>query len=200
MVSVDRNELKLRLSPELPHEQLKWRNDARIWRWCRQNHIITRAQQMEWLDRIEMDPAIQMFGIDSSKAGLVGTCGLTGINTYHRTAEFSLFIGPEYHGHGYSRPSLVLLLDYGFNRMNLKCIYGEVIAGNPALSLFLSVGFREEGIHHCRYFKHGKYHDAVSISITDGEYRKRGIYETVFDDSIDAGDGWHVIRMVDKDR
>lgn len=180
----------IRLVTELSHRQREWRNDPRVMAMCRQNELISEEDQKRWLERIKTDSTIKMFGVEAEldvpnlsynwTTGvlqqnqlvpvLVGTAALTSITRVHRTAEFSLFIAPEYQGKGLGRAALLELLKYGFCNMNLATIWGETFVGNPAMKLFESVGFHNEGLHVSRYEKDGKRIDAYSISMTHDQY------------------------------
>lgn len=181
------------LSPMINVGQAQlWRNDPRIWSTCRQNHIITDYQQMRWAENIDSDPTIQMLGIyaKESARGLgvtdlstgkvdlethfVGVCGLTSINSNHGTAEFSLYIGPEYQGKGYGKAALIHLLDYGFNRLRLETVWGEVMQHNQAANMFQDVGFTVmKDMCRSRYFKGGKRIGSFQCDILRDEFNSK---------------------------
>jgi RimJ/RimL family protein N-acetyltransferase len=174
----------IRLVTELPKEAREWRNDPRIMDWCRQNELISEEDQKRWEERIKTDTTVKMFGVQiedprevkilkklyvvAPKIG--GVLALTSLNRNHRSAEFSLYIAPPYQGKGHGKEALLALLRYGFCNMNLHCIWGETFLGNPAMKLFESVGFVNEGVHRHRYRKKGLWTDAYSISMLEEEY------------------------------
>ena len=165
--------MNTRLSPYISSRQLEWRNDYRINRWTRQNGILTKSEHERWLASLHGDKSVKMFGIEGKpEEGWIalGTCGLTSIDLIHRTAEFSLFIAPEYQGKGHGKDALKLLLAHGFGSMNLHTIWGETFIENPALILFLKLGMTKEGIHRSRYEKDNERIDAISVSITKKEW------------------------------
>jgi RimJ/RimL family protein N-acetyltransferase len=163
----------IKLVSQISLNQYKWRNDPRIYRWTRQNGLISDAEHAKWEDRIESDPSIKMFGIRSHLDEEIGTVGLTSISNVHGSAEFSLFIAPDYQNKGYGRESLVELLKYGFDHLRLNLVWGETLKDNPARKMFKSIGFVEEGYLRSRYFKNGKYTDSIIFSITKEEYDTR---------------------------
>jgi len=164
------------LSPHISSKQLEWRNDPKIYAWTRQNGLLSPSDHEKWLARIQSDPTIKMFGIESDYGLEVGTCGLTSINPTHGTAEFSLFIAPEHHKKGYGKPALQKLLSYGFKHMRLNCIFGETFEGNHAKNMFLSIGMIEEGKLQSRYFKHGQYINTFMVSITHDQAKEQSWY------------------------
>ena len=177
------------LTTDIPHGARGWRNSTDIMRWCRENELITELDQRRWLEHIDNNPTIRMFGIEANNGnhGLVGVSGLTSIDLIHRYAEFSLYIAPEYQSQGYGKPALIELLKYGFYNLGLNRIFGEVFVSNPAMDMFLSVGFIKEGLCRQSYFKGGKFIDSEIISILRSEYDD--IYgEKVSSDKIGSSD------------
>ena len=162
----------VKLSTEIPAEARLWRNNPEIRRWCRQTSLISKEQQESWLESIKRDPSIQMFGVQTPKGNSVGVAGLTSISMTHRTAEFSLYIAPEFQKNGLGVLALRTLLGYGFNELGLNNIWGEVLDGNPALRIFEAVGFVNEGVHRATYYKDGKTWDSHRISMLKEEFNK----------------------------
>lgn len=153
-----------------------WRNDYQIWRWCRQSDFISDVEQSAWFERQAKDPSIKMYKVVRLHGGTpitVGVCGFTSINMLSRHAEFSLYIAPEFQGKGYGRTALALLLMHGFTNLGFNMIWGEVIAGNPALNMFAAIGFKGDGLRRQFYWKDGAVHDAHLISMTVREYYDR---------------------------
>lgn len=151
-----------------------WRNDWRVWRWCRQKDLISDADQADWFNRQSKDPTIAMYGVsataDDGKAQLVGVAGFTSIDYFNRRAEFSLYVRPDLHGAGIGRKALAVLLTHGFGNLGFGAIYGETLDGNPAARLFESLGFRHEGTRRQFYWKDGRQLDAHLYSILRDEW------------------------------
>lgn len=152
----------------------KWRNDERVYKWCRQFEPITEEQHEAWFNSLHDNPSVKMYVIaramsNTSRGEVVGVCGLTSIDWLNRRAEFSLYIGPEYQSRGYGGEALRVLLRHGFKVLNLNSIWGEVYDGNPALEVFKAVGFKEEGKRRAFYYRDGKYIDATLISVLRDE-------------------------------
>lgn len=161
------------LTKQLSCDQYKWRNDPAIYKWTRQNGLISWYDQGDWLEKIKDDPTIQMFGILNPNNIFVGTCGLTSIDLIHGQAEFSLFIGPEFQKKGYGKQALIELLKYGFKHLRLHRIWGETFQKNPALKMFLQMGMRKEGYQLENYFKDGEFINSILVAILDSEARSQ---------------------------
>jgi RimJ/RimL family protein N-acetyltransferase len=100
----------------------------------------------------------------------IGVCGLTDIDWVNRRAEFSLYIGREWHGKGLGRKALVALLDKGFDELNLNTIWGESFDNNPAQKMFLKVGMKHTGYREAFYYREGAYVHANLYSIRRDEW------------------------------
>jgi RimJ/RimL family protein N-acetyltransferase len=158
-----------------------WRNDYKVWRWCRQNDFISDIEQVRWFERQAADPSIKMYKIvvkfenlaeDKSKIVTVGVCGLTSIDYINRRGEFSLYIAPAFQGNNFGRQALCCLLTHGFLNLGMHSIYGETFDGNPAIKMFESLGFRKEGTRREFYFRDGGFIDAHLYSMTEGEWKR----------------------------
>lgn len=151
-----------------------WRNDYKIWKWCRQNDLISDIDQQRWFEAQSKDPSIKMYKImlaNDSKIVTVGVCGLTSFDEHNRRAEFSIYIAPAFHGNGLGKLGMMVLLKHGFTNLGLNLIWGEVFDGNPALKMFEELGFVREGVRREFYFRDGKFIDAHLISIKASEWK-----------------------------
>lgn len=150
----------------------EWRNNPVIWKWCRQNDLISEYDQQVWYRHISEDPKIKMYLIrreekyrDSSIFPPIGVCGLTDINKDHRRAEFSLYIAEEFQKLGYGMKTLKTLFTHGFENLGLNTIWGETFDGNHAAKMFEKLGMIKEGTRRNFYFKGGRFIDAHLYSI-----------------------------------
>lgn len=155
------------------NEQIRaWRNDPKVFRWCRQPTIISDVEQQAWFSRQTADPTIKMFSIVQGNA-LVGVAGFTSIDAVNRRAEFSLYIGPEHQKLRLGRAALETLFNHGFMALNLNVIWGEVFEGNHAFHLFLKLGMIHEGKRQQFYFKDGRYWNADLVSINYAQWKDK---------------------------
>lgn len=161
---------------DLP-KMLKWRNDWGLIQWTRQSDLLNEVEHEAWFDRQARDPATRMYMLLAKTGGKteqVGVCGLTSIDYRNRRAEFSLYIASAYQRNGLGRAALSVLLTHGFENLGLNLIWGETFQNNPALEMFLKLGFQPEGTRRSFYWKDGKFIDAHLVSITAEEWRNRG--------------------------
>lgn len=152
---------------------LSWRNDHRIWQWCRQNDLISDAEQLAWFEKQSKDNTIKMYKTTvktKDKYVAVGVCGFTSIDMTNRRAEFSLYISPNFQGNSFGKKALNCLLTHGFKNLGFNTIWGEVFDGNPAINMFYALGFKHEGTRREFYFRDGKFINAELISIKASEW------------------------------
>jgi ribosomal-protein-alanine N-acetyltransferase len=105
---------------------------------------------------------------------LIGTGGLHFWKRDVRCAEVGYHIGRAYWGSGYATEALRVLVDFGFERMNLNRIEGCHNAGNDASGRVMEkAGFRREGTWRQRVLKDGVLVDSVQYSLLRSEYLER---------------------------
>jgi len=156
--------------PEILDKLKNWRNTPEIYKWCRQDNLISEYQQSRWYESIQNNPKVKMYVIIDLNNNLVGVCGLTDIEHINRHAEFSLYIGLEHQRKGYATKALKTLMDLAFNWYNLNMVWGETFEGNPALKIFTDLGFKQDGLRRQFYYKNGKYLDCHLVSILRSEW------------------------------
>lgn len=157
------------LDDEWLHKIRGWRNDPRIFRWCRQDDLISKASHNKWFMDQGLDSTIRMYGVyedGHNSWNLVGVAGLTSIDRIARKAEFSLYIDPDLHQKGLGFRALKTLLSHGFYNLGLNVVWGECLDGNPAIKRFEALGMVKEGTRRDFYFKDGRLWDAHLVSMT----------------------------------
>lgn len=148
------------------HWLFQWRNDERVYYWCRQTSPLHWEDHEDWYCWQRKDPQTEMFAIVNENDSLIGCCGLTSLDKINRRAEFSCYISPAMQGRGYAKAALIKLFKHGFYSFNLNRIWGETFNGNPALSLFYSIGMELEGIRKDFYYRDGNFIDCHLVSIS----------------------------------
>ncbi len=98
---------------------------------------------------------------------LIGNCGIQALDQLRQCAEVGLFIGEEENrNRGYGEEVLNLLLDYGFDYLNLHNIMLKVFSFNErAINCYKKVGFREIGRRRQSYYLKGRFYDEVYMDI-----------------------------------
>lgn len=153
-----------------------WLNDSEV----RDNLLIywpmTSWQEREWFEGVKKLPiAEKPLVIDvKTEEGwqLIGNCGFHKFDWQARSGEIGIFIGDKaYWNKGYGSEALNLLLQFGFNRLNLNKIYLEVFETNPrAKRVYEKAGFVEEGRLRQDVYLNGRYIDVFVMSILRAEW------------------------------
>ena len=104
----------------------------------------------------------------------VGEAVLNDIDLRNRTASFRIALGNEaLFGKGYGSEATQLIIDYGFQTLNLHRIELEVYDFNPrARHVYEKIGFVYEGTRRDVLLWEGEYHSAITMSILDHEYKE----------------------------
>ena len=115
----------------------------------------------------------QTFGIvETASDKLIGNCGLFDIDKINRNAEFGIFIGDkQYWNKGFGTEAAKLILDYGFNILNLHNIRLEVYDFNKrAIKSYEKAGFKIIGRRREAKIIGGKKYDEIYMDILASEF------------------------------
>lgn len=126
----------------------KWSNDIEIAiRTGDLADMITVETQKEYLENMTNDTGYGFYIVSLTDDQVIGIGRLMRINFIHRNAVLGIFIGnSENRNKGIGTEATKLLLDYGFNVLNLKNIMLETYSFNErAINAFKKCGFTEIG-------------------------------------------------------
>lgn len=152
---------KVYLSPmnlEDIEKYVKWMNDFSTTDGLGSSSKVTTFEsERSWLIN-NMDKKEQQFAIVLKETDkLIGNCGFVDINHLHQRGEVGLFIGEEENrSKGYGTEALSLLVEYGFNYLNLKNIMLKVFSFNKrAIKSYEKIGFKVFGKRTEDYYLNG---------------------------------------------
>jgi len=161
--------------------------DAELWaRWLNDQAVslplgdeayitygIERAQQDVRETAQRQDHVFTIVEKESGRA--VGRCLLFAVNPVDRCAWVGIFIGErDSRGKGYGQEAMRLLLDFGFNLLNLHNIMLGVFAFNErAIRSYQSLGFHEIGRRREARWIGGKAYDVIFMDLLEEEFRAR---------------------------
>ena len=134
--------------------------------------VMTVESERAWIEKNLNNNEYNFAIVNKENDELMGNCGIMNINQKDRCAEVGIFIGnEESRSKGYGAEVLRILLDYGFNYLNLNNIYLGVMSFNErAINCYKKVGFKECGRRRESYFLNGKYYDHVYMDILAREF------------------------------
>lgn len=103
---------------------------------------------------------------------LIGNISLKNYDGISGTATLGVFIGQkENRNKGYGKESIKLLLNYGFNTLNLNNVMLKVFSFNDrAISTYKKIGFKKIGNRRKAFYKDGKYYDIIYMDILKEEF------------------------------
>lgn len=103
----------------------------------------------------------------------IGNIGLDSIDWLNRHGRTGCLIGEkDCWGQGYGYEAKELLLEYGFNTLNLNRISSRVKASNPrSLAYLKKSGYLEEGRCRQEFFENGQWVDAIILGVLAEDWR-----------------------------
>ena len=117
-------------------------------------------------DKIEANEGINWAVTLKGSSKLIGIVGHYKIKWEHFRSEIGYMILPEYNGKGIVSEVVGLLIDYGFNQMNLHSVEAIIDPGNTASARVLEKnGFIKEAHFIENEFYDGQFIDSVVYSI-----------------------------------
>jgi RimJ/RimL family protein N-acetyltransferase len=101
----------------------------------------------------------------------IGQVCIKNIKWINHKAEISLFLRKDMQGKGFGSKAMNAIIEFGFNRLNLYRLEGEVIDGNTAsIKLLQNNGFTEEGRLREAKFVNGTYKDLLRYGLLRKEW------------------------------
>jgi RimJ/RimL family protein N-acetyltransferase len=158
------------------HEDLgllrDWRNIPDFRKNFREVRELNMANQEKWFEKSCVNnPNDFMFIIQRLEDNKpIGAAGLLYINWIIRSADFSFYIGENdayIDNNGYAEDAAKLLIDYGFNNLNLHKIWMELYETDTLkLDFFKNkFDFKTDAKLRDNCFEEGRYWDSYIISI-----------------------------------
>ena len=150
----------------------EWMNNFEVTDYTGRSHqIMTIEAEKRYLEENINEEAVFAI-VDIEKDKLIGSIGLHKVNHFKRTATLGIFIGDkDYRNKGYGTEAIKLILDYGFNYLNLNNINLDLLEFNErAFACYKKCGFKEYGRRRKSEFVDGKYYDRISMDILEEEF------------------------------
>ncbi|MBN1948732.1 MAG: GNAT family N-acetyltransferase [Candidatus Cloacimonetes bacterium] len=167
---------KCYLSPiniEDAEQYAEWLNDMEV-----ATRLVVASQQINvFREKQILEDMIsnnsQIFAIiDQETDKLIGNCSLMRIDHPDRKAEFGIFIGDKkFWSKGYGSEAARLILDYGFNILNLNNIMLRVFSFNQtAIRAYEKAGFKYMGRRRQACIIAGRKYDEIFMDILAEEF------------------------------
>ena len=156
-------------------EIMKWINDIEVTKHLSSiNFPVSRLQEEKYLEKMmNKNDKQKHLVIETKEGNYIGQITLDNINWKNRNAELGIVIGKkEYWDKGYGTEAIKMLLNYGFNQMNLYNIYLWVFNYNKrGIRCYEKCGFKRDGVLRKSHFYQGKFHNVILMSILKDEFR-----------------------------
>lgn len=174
---ITRNNIGARAVEKKDLETLKdWRNIPNFRKNFREVRELNNDNQEKWFDKTNNSPNDYMFLFeDIENKTPVGAGGLLYINWIIRSADFSFYIG---HNQGYVEDkyainAATLLIEYGFNNLNLNKIWMELYEFDSKKITFFKekFHFKIDGKLRDNCFEEGRYWDSLILSLTSNDFK-----------------------------
>ena len=164
------------ISVEDVENYTNWLNDFETTDYIGQStKIYSLEKEKKFLEKFTEESKDVNLGIVTLKEDkLIGNCGLKNVDYINRIATLGIFIGDkEERNKGYGKETIKLLLDFGFNYLNLNEINLDVMEFNKrAIKCYEKVGFKEYGRRRKCIYSNGNYYDKISMDILKSEFKE----------------------------
>lgn len=144
------------------------RNSQDVVRFFQYRHFINDVQQRKFVESMATSETKRLFISEQiTDRRPFGVLQLNGIDYQNQRAESGIFLNELGRSLGLvAFEAAYLLYDYGFNTLNLRKIYSEVLVENDrARRLNKGLGVVEEGVRRDHVFYEGKFHDVLMCAL-----------------------------------
>ncbi|MBI5698802.1 GNAT family N-acetyltransferase [Candidatus Saganbacteria bacterium] len=158
-----------------------WLNDKATTRYVLQGiYPNTIEKQIEFVSSAENDKSKMLLCIiDKSNNKHIGVISFSDIDLLNRKAAIAILMGDDSYPPGAPLEAIALMIEHGFDRLNLNKIYSAQVAELCKWSnLAELVGFRIEGYVESAMIRNGRQYDAICLGVTAERFyalkRERG--------------------------
>lgn len=161
---------------DLNEKYQSWFNDAEVCQFNSHHRFPHYQQDMEdyYKHVIKSGNNLILAIISKNNDEHIGNVSLQDIDVINKSAEFAILIGDKtYWSKGIGKEAIKLIIDHGFNTLNLNRIYCGTAEDNVGMQKLAELaGFNKEGISKEALFKNGKYKDIFNYGLLKNEYKK----------------------------
>tara|TARA_Y100000592_G_C5400828_1_gene283008 strand:- start:410 stop:988 length:579 start_codon:yes stop_codon:yes gene_type:complete len=156
-----------------------WRNNENLRKYFREWREFSMSQKEKWYDQMIFDDRFQMFvierqdGIFSRETKMIGMAGITYVDWVNRHGDIHFYIGKngEWIDDRVAPTAFEMILDYGFETMNLNKLWAEIYQiDSSKLKFFMKRGFNIDASLREHYYYQGEYYTSHILSLLKKEY------------------------------
>ncbi|HLF78682.1 MAG TPA: GNAT family protein [Dehalococcoidia bacterium] len=152
-----------------------WMNDPEVTRYLNRGYPVSRLEEKAWVEQAskQTTPPEITLAIDTAEGRHIGTVGLHHFDRESRVACLGIAIGDrEYWSNGYGTDTIVSLLRFAFDEINLHRVWLDVHEANArAIACYRKCGFVEEARLRQHRYKMGRYWDSLIMGVLANEFR-----------------------------
>lgn len=160
---------------------VRWLNDPLINQFLLTGRFpINSLREEAWIEQLYTGDDSTALAICLNENDLhIGICGMDSISWVDRSAVLGIFIGERtLHGKGYGTEAMRLLVQHGFDTLNLNRVELGVFSHNvAALRSYEKLGFVVEGTKRQARFRGGQYRDEITLALLRHEWLSDGASE-----------------------
>ncbi len=160
---------------------LRWVNDPEVTENLMLVSPMSRVEEERWYENmLAQHPSEHVFVIETKPDApdgtwqAIGTCQFLSIDWRNRASEVGIMIGEKaFWNRGFGTETMQLLLEHGFNTLNLNRIWLQVYDKNQrGIRAYEKAGFVYEGKFRQAHYQHGRYYDVHLMSVLKEEWGK----------------------------
>jgi RimJ/RimL family protein N-acetyltransferase len=153
---------------------MTWVNDPEVtFYFASMQKKISKPEEIVYLHGILSSKYDKLYSVFNSQHEYVGQVSVNKIDWIGETGRMFLVVSKEQQGKDYARPIIQAIQKKAFEDLNLNKLYLKVIYGNKKERLYVSCGFRAEGVNREEYKVRGVRYDMTHMAVLKSEGEER---------------------------
>jgi UDP-4-amino-4,6-dideoxy-N-acetyl-beta-L-altrosamine N-acetyltransferase len=151
-----------------------WINDPDVRRHLLAHRPMNLHGEEDFIDKLQKsEDSVGLVIVVRETDRSIGVCGLHNIELKSRQAALGILLGAKDEwDHGHGTEATRLIVEYGFDTLNLNRIWLHVFEDNArARRCYEKVGFQREGILRQEHYRAGRYWDTITMAILRDEWQ-----------------------------
>ena len=133
-------------------------------------------EQMDWYANLRKNKTGIWWLITTESGEICGAVGYNELDSVHRKAEIGLWLLTEFWGQGIMSEVMPIVLEFGFNELDLNRVEGIVQSQNlKCIKAIKKVGFVHEGTLRDFEIKNDQFIDVDVFAMLKSDWQKRNI-------------------------
>lgn len=137
--------------------------------------FVSLAREQRWVEDLIYGDYRDKFYVaicEKEKGNIIGYTSVSDIDHVNKSCFWSgIKIHPEFNGKGYGTQTVLLILKFIFEELNMERCTGQCLEEHiVAKKLMEKVGFKVEALQRHSIFKNGVFHNQFVLSILKSEY------------------------------